>query len=208
MKEKVKDMHIEELLDEIIETVDSGLNLKLFHRRLVEGDKIIDLSEEVRTNLPSEFESAKRITADRNKIIESAESWAANKMSSAENEAGNILESADNRAKSIVADAEERARQIVENAQMRAEQLVSENNITQVAEARAAELLQRTDEDCQARTNSAKQWSSEIVTAAYNFSMSMVGEIDSHLNGSATELRKASDNIEKVYREKSAEIVG
>ncbi|MBQ6873574.1 MAG: hypothetical protein IJO24_04650 [Clostridia bacterium] len=202
-------MHIEELLDEIIETIDNGFNLKIFHKTIVDGDKVIDLSNTVRSSLPAEFESAKRITADRNKIIESAEQWAISKKNSADKEAVSIVEGATAKANSIVAQAEAQAQQIIENAQLHAEQLISENNITRVANERATNLLETTKNDCDMLMNStradcdeltsqAKQWADDVRTAAYDYAMRMVAEVDNFLQGSVSDLRQTKGNLENM----------
>ena len=202
-------MHNEELIDEIIETIDSGFNLKLFHKTIVDGDKVVDLSETIRTSLPAEFESAKRITADRNKIIESAEQWAISKKTAADKEATSIVEGANANAANIIAQAEAQAKQIVENAQLHAEQLISENNITRVANERATNLLETTKNDCDMLVNStradcdelaaqAKQWSDDIRSAAYDYAMRMVGEVDNFLQVSVSDLRQTRGNLENM----------
>ncbi len=202
-------MHIEELIEEIVETVESGFNLKLFHRRIVEGDKILDRIEELRTSLPSEFESAKRITQDRNKIIASAENWASNKMAGAEKEAESIVATANTKAANIVSNAEAQAQQIVESAKLHAEQLVSENNITKVANERAAELMANTKSDCEvlmnttrndcdALTSQAKQWSDEVRQAAYEYAMNMVSEVERFLSGSTSDLNETKSKLENL----------
>lgn len=202
-------MHIEDLLDEIIETIDNGFNLKLFHKTIVDGEKVIDLSNTVRSSLPSEFESAKRITADRNKIIESAEQWAISKKNSADKEAVSIVEGATAKANSIVAQAEAQAQQIIENAQLHAEQLISENNITRVANERATNLLETTKADCDMMmsstradcdelTSQAKQWADDVRTGAYDYAMRMVAEVDNFLQGSVSDLRQTKGNLENM----------
>ncbi len=202
-------MHIEDLLDEIIETIDNGFNLKLFHKTIVDGEKVIDLSNTVRTSLPAEFESAKRITADRNKIIESAEQWALSKKNSADKEAVAIVEGATAKANNIIAQAQAQAQQIIENAQLHAEQLISENNITRIANERATNLLETTKSDCDMMMNStradcdeltsqAKKWADDVRTGAYDYAMRMVSEVDVFLQNSVTDLRQTKGNLETM----------
>ncbi|MGN0463263.1 MAG: hypothetical protein ACI4GA_00990 [Acutalibacteraceae bacterium] len=202
-------MHIEELLDEIVETVDSGLNLKLFHKRIVNGDKVIELSDEIRTSLPPEFESAKKITANRNKIIDSAEQFAQSKKAAAEKEGAAMLESARLKAQEMLGDAKAKAERIVENAQLHAEQLVSDSSITKTANERASQLLAETNNDCEAMmkatkadcdemTAKAKQWSDDVRNAAYEYAMRMVGEVDNFLSASSSDLRQTKGKLESM----------
>ena len=197
-------MHIEELLDEIVETVEDGFNLKLFHRRIVDGEKIMDLSEEVRKSLPPEFESAKKITADRNRIIESAKSWANEKVSKAESDAETIVSNAKTNAADIVSQAQ--AASIVEEARLHAEQLISENNITKVANERAEALQRNTKEDCDILMNTtrvdcdklaqqAKTWAQDIENGAYEYAMSIIGQVDNYLSNSTNDLRQTRQKL-------------
>lgn len=202
-------MHIEELLDEIIETVDGGFNLKLFHKRIVDGDKVISLADEVRISLPPEFESAKKITANRNKILDSAEQLAQSKKAAAEKDVAATIENASAKAQSIIEEAKAAAANIVKNAELHAEQLISENNITKTANDRASQLLAETNNDCEAMmkatksdcdemTMNAKQWSDDVRNAAYDYAMRMVGEVDNFLSVSTADLRQTKGKLENM----------
>lgn len=200
-------MHIEELLDEIIETVDGGFNLKLFHKTIVDGEKIISLSDEVKQSLPPEFESAKKITADRNKIIDSAKSWAADKKSKAEAEAGATISDANAKADEIIAQAQAQAAAIVEDARLHAEQLISESNITKEATERAEELRRNTINDCDVMMNATKSdcdtltqqasaWAKDMREGAYNYAMGVLNDLDKCLSGSADDVRNVRMKLE------------
>lgn len=202
-------MHIEELLDEIVETVDGGFNLKLFHKRIVDGDKVISITDELRASLPPEFESAKKITANRNKILDSAEQLAQNKKAAAEKEATATINSAGAQAQAMIEEAKATAAKIVEAAQLHAEQLIGESNITKTANERASQLLAQTNNDCEAMmkatkadcdelTSNAKQWSDDIRSAAYEYAMRMVGEVDNFLAASSSDLRQTKGKLENM----------
>lgn len=200
-------MHIEELLDEIIETVDGGFNLKLFHKRIVDGEKIIDIADEIKTSLPPEFESAKKITADRNKIIDSAKGWAADKKARAEAEAGKTVADAQANAGEIIANAQAQAAQIIEDARLHAEQLVSDSNIMKEATDRAEELrrntmndcdvmMNATKNDCDALTQQASAWAKDLKEGAYTYAMGVISDLDSCLNGSIDDVRSVKAKLE------------
>ncbi len=202
-------MRIEELLDEIVETVDKGFNLKLFHRRLLDGDAVISLTEEIRANFPEDFKTAEKITANRNRIIASAEEFAENKKNSATKEAEDIVASAKATGDDIVAKARAAAEDIIRNAQLQAEHLISENNITKEANERATQLLTETNNDCEAMMTATKtdcqqmrdeanEWSTGIRRAAYEYAMNMIGEIDGFLSSSSSDLRSTRNNLENM----------
>ncbi|MGN0444146.1 MAG: hypothetical protein ACI4F5_05975 [Acutalibacteraceae bacterium] len=200
-------MHIEELLDEIIETVDGGFNLRLFHKRIVDGEKIIELSDEVKKSLPPEFESAKKITADRNKIIDSAKSWAADKKARADAEANSTVADAQAKAEEIIANAQAKANSIVEDARLHAEQLISESNITKEATQRAEELrintindcdvmMNATKSDCDTLTQQAQAWARDMREGAYSYAMGVLSDVDRCLTGSVEDVKNVRMKLE------------
>lgn len=202
-------MRIEELLDGILETVEKGFNLKLFNRRILDGDKIVSIVENIREVLPEDFREAEKITANRNRIIKSAEEFAENKKNAATKEADAIVADAKAKADAIIKEAQATAEEIIRNANLKAEYLINENTITKEANARATQLLTETNNDCkmimdatQADCNKmrdeAQQWSNDIRKAAYEYAVNMVNEIDSFLSSSTSDLHATKNNLENM----------
>lgn len=200
-------MHIEELLDEIIETVDKGFNLKLFHKRIVDGEMIIQLADEVKESFPADFESAKKITEDRHKIIESAKNWAEEKKARAQAAADNTVTSANTKAEQIISSAQAQAAAIIEDARLQADRLVSENNITIEATRNAEELrantindcdvlMNATKSDCDALTQQAQAWAKDMREGAYAYAMNVLDSVESCLNGSSADIRGVRAKLE------------
>lgn len=109
-------MNIDELLDTIEETLETGASIPLSGgKRVVDVDKIRDMLDEVRLNLPGEIRQAKGIVNDRAQIL-----------SDAKNEAAAIVKQAEDRATVLVSDqevlkqAEQRAAEVMTNAQTEA----------------------------------------------------------------------------------------
>ncbi len=109
-------MNIDELLDTIEETLETGASIPLSGgKRVVDVDKIRDMIDEVRLNLPGELRQAKGIVNDRGQIL-----------SDAKNEAAAIVKKAEDRASVLVSDqevlkqAEQRAAEVMANAQAEA----------------------------------------------------------------------------------------
>ncbi len=109
-------MNIDELLDTIEETLETGASIPLSGgKRVVDVDKIRDMLDEVRLNLPGEIRQAKGIVNDRAQIL-----------SDAKNEAAAIVKKAEDRATVLVSDqevlkqAEQRAAEVMTNAQTEA----------------------------------------------------------------------------------------
>lgn len=130
-------MNIEEILDVLDEMLDRAWNLPLTGGRcVVDADKVRDMIDEIRLNLPGEIKQAKNIVADRSEII-----------SGARREAETIVQKAEERAKSLIAHEEivrqsqSRAAEMMQQAQTKAREMrtaaqeYSENLLRQTEEA-------------------------------------------------------------------------
>lgn len=89
-------MTIETILDTIDEMLEKSWSVPLSGGKcVVDAEKIRDLIDEVRLNLPSDLKQAKAVVADRNNILLNAR-----------NEAEGIIKRAEERAKALVAEEE------------------------------------------------------------------------------------------------------
>ena len=89
-------MTIETILDNIDEILEKSWGVPLSGGKcVVDAEKIRDLIDEVRLNLPSDLKQAKAVVADRNKILMDART-----------EAENIIKRAEERAKVLVSEEE------------------------------------------------------------------------------------------------------
>ena len=89
-------MNIDEILEMIDDTLDKGATVPFSGKKvMVDADKIRDLLNEIRVNLPQEIKQAKLIVMDRKTII-----------SDANEEAETIVRKAEERAKTIISNEE------------------------------------------------------------------------------------------------------
>ncbi len=103
-------MNIDELLDLMEETMEEASGLPFSgSKRMVDIDKMRDIIDEIRLNLPTEIRQAKAIVNDRADIV-----------SSAKQEAHAIVKKAEDRARVLVGEE-----QIVRAAQQRAADILS-----------------------------------------------------------------------------------
>lgn len=106
-------MAIDKYLDKMDDTLEEALNLPFTGgKRMVDIEKIRDLIDEVRMNLPQEIKDAKAIVADREEII-----------SVARDEAEVIVKRAEERARALVSQEE-----VLKQAQLRATEVLREVN--------------------------------------------------------------------------------
>ena len=86
-------MNIDELLDVMDETLEEAVNLPFTGgKRMVDVEKVRDIIDDIRLNMPAEIRQAKAIVQDRADIVESAKK-----------EAEAIVKRAEDRARAMVA---------------------------------------------------------------------------------------------------------
>lgn len=127
-------MSIEELLEEFDEVLDTGMKLP-GKRTLLDAEKVRELIDDIRLNLPAEIKQAKSIVNDRTEIIARAKA-----------EADEIIKRADERAQAMVAQeeitrlADEKAREIIAAAQSKSREM------RKAAQDFVDDIMQRADE--------------------------------------------------------------
>ena len=113
-------MRVEEVLDMLDELLDQSWSLPLSGGRcVVDAEKVRDLIDDIRINMPGEITQAIEIVKDRAEIIEAAK-----------REAQAILRKAENQAKALVAKEE-----IIKLSQGKASEIISQAQ-TQTREMR------------------------------------------------------------------------
>lgn len=129
-------MNIDEILDVIDELLDRAWNLPLSGGRcVVDAEKVRDLIDDVRLNMPGEIKQARAIVSDRADIIETAKK-----------ESEQLVRKAEDRARSLVAQEE-----ITKAAQAKASEIISQaqlkaREIRQAAQDFSDNCLMRTEE--------------------------------------------------------------
>ena len=129
-------MNIEEILDILDDLIDRSWNLPLTGGRcVVDAEKVRELIDDVRLNLPTELRQAKAIVADRSEII-----------TVAKREAETIVRKSEERARALIAQEEivkqsqEKAQEILTNAQLKAREM------RQAAQDFSDNMLRQTEE--------------------------------------------------------------
>ena len=150
---------IESILNDIDELLEDSWSLPLSGGRcVVDAEKVRDLIDSIRMNMPNEIKQARAVVADRNQILSLAKGEAEALIRKAEERAKQLLEQesivrqANAKAMALLNDASTRAQQLVEDAQKQAEQTVND------AEAKATAI--RTEASTRSR---------EMKQASYEF---------------------------------------
>ena len=129
-------MTVDELLEQIDDMIDKAWSFPLSGGKcLVEADRLRDLIDDIRGNMPSEIRQAKAIVADRADII-----------ATAKREAEGIVRTAEERARNMVAHEE-----IVRQAQQKANEVLSQTQqkareMRKGANDFSEDVLRRTEE--------------------------------------------------------------
>lgn len=140
-------MNMEEYLDKLGDMVDEGWSIPLSGGKVaVDADKVREIIEDIRLNMPTEIRQAKLIVADRSDIIAKAKA-----------EAEYIIHSAEERARAMVAQDEvhrqavQRAGEIMEQAQTKSREM--RRAATDFAET----VLKNTEETLSSSLSEVKQ---------------------------------------------------
>lgn len=151
-------LNIDDVLDVMDELLDRSWSLPLSGGRcVVDADRVRDMIDDIRINLPTEIKQAQAIVSDRAEIIETAR-----------REAESIIRKAEERAKSLVASeeitksAQAKAADILTQAQMKSREIRSaaqefSDNILRTTEETMTKSLTDLRATRQALRNSAKK---------------------------------------------------
>lgn len=140
-------MKLEILIDELQEIVDSAFKMPLSGgKRVVNAERIQEIVEEMRTNMPQEVRQAKSIAADRSNII-----------AKSKQEAETIVQQAEERAKAMV-----ERHEITRQAQIRANEIISKaneeaNQIKTAANTYIEGIMKKADDDLSANLAALKK---------------------------------------------------
>ena len=129
-------VNIEEILDQLDDMLDAAWSMPLSGGKiLVEGERVRDLVDAIRANLPSEVRQAKAIVKDRTDIVDTAKKEAEAIIRKAEERRNQILSQEE-----IVVQAQEKANEIQAQTQKRA------RDMRRTAQEFTEDLLRRTEE--------------------------------------------------------------
>ena len=119
---------VEELLDLLYTEIEEAKNAPLNNDRcVIERDRVLDMIDDVKAELPVEIKRAKDLVANRNDYIASAK----------------------READLIRKQAEDRAKQLLDEDELMAQARQKANGIVKVAEERSRELRRAANEYCE-----------------------------------------------------------
>ena len=140
-------MKLEMLIDELQEIVESATKMPLTGgKKVVNAERIQEIVEEMRTNMPQEVRQAKSIAADRSNIL-----------AKSKQEAETIVQQAEERAKGMVEHNE-----ITRQAQQRASEIINKANaeaaqIKNAANSYIENIMKKADDELSANLAALKK---------------------------------------------------
>ena len=139
-------MSIEEILDQLDELIDRAWSLPLTGGRcVVDADKVRELLDDVRLNMPTEIRQAQSIVADRTEIVNTAKKEAEAIIARAEKRAAALVEEEE-----IVRQSRSKAAEIAQQAQQQSREM------RQSAKEFVDNILNNTEESLAASMNEVK----------------------------------------------------
>lgn len=128
--------NIEEILEQLDDMLDTAWAMPLSGGKVVvDGDRVRDLLDAIRANLPSEFRQARAIVKDRSEIVDAAKKEAEDIIRNAEERRNQILS-----REEMVVQAQEKANEIQAQTQKRAREM------RRSAQDYTDDILRRTEE--------------------------------------------------------------
>ena len=111
-------MDVVELLAELEETIEKGIEIPIIKKSFLDKEKLLDIINDISLSLPEEIRNAKTITADREKILADAQRQADIKIKEAEHRVISLIDEHE-----ITRKANETAEDIIEKAKKESKEI-------------------------------------------------------------------------------------
>ena len=179
---------IEQMIDDIYDFIDRCRTQPLSPNKvIVPKDTLYDLLDELRLRMPDEIKRYQKIIANRDAIINDAET-----------KAQTIIAQAEEKAKKMISEHE-----IMQQAYLQANEVVSAANdesiqIREKAKKETDDLMRVTRETATEMTNTAKHNSDEMVREAVSYTNELLTMIDKVVSETLDESKKNYENMYKT----------
>ncbi|MCD4786275.1 MAG: hypothetical protein K8T10_20825 [Candidatus Eremiobacteraeota bacterium] len=169
-------MKIYHVLEKVENAVYNSRKLPLFPSySLIKRDKILNLIEKTRNNLPEEMKRARWVSKENQRIIQEAQVKAGEIVREAEVRSKELMREAKEESRrildkeAIVVNAKDRAEEILSGTKTEAERLLNEargksNNMVKKAEMTATDITYRANTESKRVRKSADEYSLKILT--------------------------------------------
>lgn len=177
--------NIDLILNDLDELLENSLSLPLSGGKcLVDSERVRELIDGIRMNLPGEIKQAKAIVADRNAILSQAKSEAEALIHRAEERAKVLVDE-----QTVVRTATAKANTLLDEATAQSDKLV--RDAAAEADRRVTEASQRAAD----ATAQASQRSREMKQAAYSFSEDLLRATEETLSATLSNVRSTRQTL-------------
>ena len=111
-------MDVVELLAELEETIEKGIEIPIIKKSFLDKEKLLDIINDISLSIPEEIRNAKTITADRERILADAQKQADMKIKEAEHRAISMIDEHE-----ITRKANETAEEIIEKSKKESKEI-------------------------------------------------------------------------------------
>jgi cell division septum initiation protein DivIVA len=157
----------DELLTELIESVETARAVPMSASCVLPREKVLDLLDELREVLPPEMDEARTVIATRDRLLKEAYEAAAESRARAVTEADTLLADAQHNAEQTLAAANDEAAELLRTAREEHANLVASTTVHQAAAAAAAAL--RAD---------AEKYQAQVTAEAQDYDARLRSEAD------------------------------
>ncbi|WP_295154148.1 hypothetical protein [uncultured Ruminococcus sp.] len=162
---------LNDLLLRLDETIDNGATVPFSNKKMVDGDQLHELVDEIRMSMPPEIKRAQELEQQRKTILENA-----NK------EADEIRRSAEGDKAAIITEAKAEA-----------DRLVSEQEIIDRAKQYAKDEVEKANQDAADIISRAQTEADNIITDAQNKKQSIMNAMVASINSTLAEAAELLD---------------
>ena len=111
-------MDVVELLAELEEVIEKGIEFPIIKRTILDKEKLLDIINDISLSIPEEIREAKAINEDRERILADAHRQAEAKIKETEHKVVSLIDEHE-----ITRKANEKANEIIEKAQKEAKEI-------------------------------------------------------------------------------------
>jgi cell division septum initiation protein DivIVA len=174
----------DELLTELIETIETARALPMSASCVVPREHLLDLLDELREVLPPEMDEARTVIATRDRVLKDAYEAAAETRNNAVAEADTVLADAQHRAEQIGADADQRSDELLRAAHEEHGRLVSATAVHQAAAAAATAVRE-----------DGERYQAQLTAEAQDYDARVRAEADRYASDARTEAERYATKL-------------
>lgn len=178
---------MKELLERLDETIDSGATVPFSNKKMVDGEQMHELIDEIRLSMPPEIKRAQELELQRKTILENAKKEADDIKHSAEAEKAEIIKAAKAEADKLVSE-----QAIIERANQFAKEQVEK------ASQEATDIISRANAEAENIVSDANNKKRSIMDAMVASINSTLAEASDLLESDVNRLTKSLDDVNRM----------